>query len=259
MKLYSQQLGGLSKAFAKWEKPNTRLHIDWFHFHDILEKAKPWGQEINSVLPGRWRRGLLSRQWEELLGGDGNVPYCIYGGDFMTVMYLNSQTCTREKDECNLCLDKAQLKKKQHTQQKGVVKMSNPGPESHRKRMERCALQSALVTLGGSSVVMRQKLRTEDWVWQRWLVVPPIPISFFFPGNGVSDFQKYSWLYRPGFSTQAPWKLNNIVWMNSGQRDVNETVLRQFLGAPSLKGSWWASFCCFCCAWKWNADAMAGV
>ena len=110
--------------------------------------------------------------------------------------------------------------------------MSNPGPESHGKRMERCALQSALVTLGGAVSVMRQKLRTEteefgkdgwssshthfpllSWAWSLWF-------SAIFMTIQTEDC-----------STQTPWKLNNVLWMNSGQRAVNESVLRQFLGA----------------------------
>ena len=43
------------------------------------------GTKINSVLPGRWEEGLAIRAVRGAAWGDGNVPYCDYGGDFMTV------------------------------------------------------------------------------------------------------------------------------------------------------------------------------
>ena len=87
---------------------------------------------------------------------------------------------------------------------------------------------------------MRQKLRTGEFGKDGCL--SPVPISLFFHGNGVSDFQQYSWLYRrktapprlPGnWIRSCEWILAKEKWMKVSWGSFWE---------PSLKGSWHASF-----------------
>lgn len=80
--LYTQHW--LPEAFAKWKKANIKGYI-LFIWHSGKQNHRDRNQVSGcqelEVGEGNW----LSRDSEELFGGDGNVPYLDYGGDYTSV------------------------------------------------------------------------------------------------------------------------------------------------------------------------------